>query len=110
MRQIKNRGDPDAARRRREFINGIELYPVNTETREFAEIYRKLLNMPERVSGDCVHLAVCVTRHIDFLLTWNCAHLGPLAQKKIQSYNEKSGLWTPVLVTSDTIAEFLQEK
>jgi predicted nucleic acid-binding protein len=103
------RGDPEAAQRRLEFINGIESYPVTAEILRLAEIYQKLLNIPAQARVDCIHLATCVTRHIDYLLTWNCTHLGPIAQKKIRDYNEKYGLWTPLLVTPDTIAEVLRE-
>ena len=102
-------GNPDAARRRLEFIEGINSYPVTAEIQQLAEIYRQLLNIPERAIVDCIHLAVCVTHNIDVLLTWNCTHLGPASQKKAQAYNEKNGLWTPLLVTPETIAEVLRK-
>ena len=102
-------GDRDAARRRLEFIKEIDSYLITAEIQHLAEIYRGLLGISKRAFVDCVHLAVCVTHKIDVLLTWNCAHLGPAAQRKIQTYNEKTGLWTPMLATPETIAEFLQE-
>nr|AGS53112.1 hypothetical protein [uncultured bacterium contig00036] len=33
--------------------------------------------------------------------------MGPTVQVKVKDYNEKNGLWTPVLVTPDTIAEII---
>ena len=102
-------GDPDAARRRLEFIDGIESYPLTAEIRQLAEIYRALLGIPKRALVDCIHLAVCVIHKIDALLTWNCAHLGLVAQMKVKDYNEKNGLWTPILVTPDTIVEVQED-
>jgi len=103
------RGDPDAAQRRLELLEGIEVYPITARIQQLAGIYRQLLNIPERAITDCIHLAVCATHNIDFLLTWNCTHLGPEVQKKVQTYNEKNGLWTPLLVTPETIAGALRE-
>lgn len=103
------RGDREAAQRRLEFLKGIKSYPLTAEIQQLVNIYLQLLNIPERSIVDCLHLAVCVTHKIDVLLSWNCTHLGPSAQRKVQTYNEKNGLWTPLLATPETIAEFLQE-
>jgi hypothetical protein len=57
----------------------------------------------DRAKTDCTHLAACVIRHIDYLLTWNCTHLGPMSQKKVQHYNEQHGLWAPTLCTPEAL-------
>jgi hypothetical protein len=41
---------------------------------------------------DCFHLAVCVEAKIDYLLSWNCSHLGIEAYAKIYEYNGKKGV------------------
>jgi hypothetical protein len=104
-----NEGDPDAARRRVEFLNGIEEYTVTEKEKNLAAVYQKLLRIPEASAVDCTHLAVCALCRVDYLLTWNCAHLGEVAQEQTRIYNDKNGLWTPRMVTPETIVRFLQE-
>jgi hypothetical protein len=43
------------------------------------------------------------------MLTWNCTHLGTASYAKLRAYNEKRGLWTPELVTPDTIIGFQED-
>jgi hypothetical protein len=97
------KGDPEAALRRRDFLKGIVVLQKEEGLDELAAIYKKLLGIPDRAEADCSHLAYCVLGKIDYLLTWNCAHLGPEAQRRAQSYNDAHGLWTPTLVTPETI-------
>jgi hypothetical protein len=94
-------GDSDAARRRIDFIRGITVLPNSGELDKLASIYQKLLNIPENAKTDCFHLAVCVVNQIDYLLTWNCTHLGLNAYLTVREYNEKQALWIPLLVTPE---------
>jgi hypothetical protein len=95
------RGDPLAARERQDCIADITILKKNDEIDKLALIYKSLLGIPNRAQTDCNHLATCVIEGIDYLLTWNCSHLGPEAQMKIQEYNENNGLWVPALVTPE---------
>jgi hypothetical protein len=99
-------GNPQAAQKRLELVEGITTLPKIAEIDALAAIYQKLLGIPDRAKTDCNHLATCVIRQINYLLTWNCAHLGSTAQKKIQAYNEKHDLWTPILVTPDALLPY----
>jgi hypothetical protein len=96
-----SRGDREAARKRLDWLRGIRLLPKTREVVDLAEVYQKLLDIPDRAKADCVHLAICVIEKIDYLLSWNCTHLGPASQAKIQDYNKQHKLWTPLLVTPD---------
>jgi hypothetical protein len=100
-----NLGDPDAAQKRLDFISGIPLLPITPEVDTLAAVYQKLLDIPDRAKTDCSHLAICVIEKIDFLLSWNCAHLGVQANSKIRDYNEKHHLWTPLLVTPEALSD-----
>jgi hypothetical protein len=105
-----SRGDSEAARKRLDFVVGIPVYPKTAEIEALAAVYQKLLGIPDRAKTDCNHLAVCVLEHIDYLLTWNCTHLGAIAQKKIHNYNEKNKLWTPVLLTPEALHTIHEEE
>jgi hypothetical protein len=82
-------------------LRGIRLLPKTKEVADLAELYQTLLDIPDRAKADCAHLAICVVEKIDYLLSWNCTHLGPSAQAKMQDYNQRRKLWTPILVTPD---------
>ena len=84
-------GDADAAMRRLEFIKDIPVLPKSEQISELADIYKQLLSIPERAKIDCFHLATCVISEIDYLLSWNCTHLGIHTFIEIQAYNNKYG-------------------
>jgi hypothetical protein len=102
-------GDPDAAKRRLDFIVGLQIFPKTTEIKELAAVYQKVLGIPDDAKMDSFHLAVCVLNRVDYLLTWNCTHFGPASQIKTKTYNDAYGLWTPALVTPETIYSFMKE-
>ncbi|MDR3248465.1 MAG: type II toxin-antitoxin system VapC family toxin [Treponema sp.] len=102
-----SRGDCTAAQKRLDALAGIKVLQKTAEIETLTGVYQKLLQIPDRARADCSHLAVCVLEHIDYLLTWNCTHLGPVAQAKIQSYNEGHRLWTPALVTPEDLLPFV---
>jgi hypothetical protein len=97
------KGDPEAVRRRLDLIDDIEKLPEPEGIKALADRYQALLSIPDRAAPDCTHLAYCVYHRIDFLLTWNCKHLGPVTREKVRAYNSDHGLWTPLLVTPETI-------
>ena len=54
---------------------------------------------------DCFHLSCSVLAEIDYLLSWNCAHLGVSAYSKIKDYNQTVDLHTPMLLTPEVLME-----
>jgi predicted nucleic acid-binding protein len=94
-------GDPQAARKRLKFISDLERLPEPAGLVALANEYQKVLGIPEHAKNDCYHLAYCVLIKIDYLATWNCAHLGTEAQKILDAYNRQHGLRTPRLVTPE---------
>lgn len=100
-----SRGNPEAAQRRISFLKGIEPLKRPAGIEKLADIYQQLLDIPDDAKADCEHLAYCVLEKIDYLLSWNCNHLGPIAQEKMRAYNDKHGLWTPLLVTPEVLSD-----
>ena len=94
-------GDPEAAQKRLKFISNIPVLEESDTVSKLAEIYQNLLSIPDKAKTDCFHLAISVVASVHFLLSWNCTHLGINAYVKIREYNEKHGLWTPLLVTPE---------
>jgi len=98
-------GDPKAAERRLNFIKSIPIIPYDKNITDLANKYQSLLNIPEKSKLDCFHLAVCVVAGIDYLLSWNCTHLGVSTFAKLQSHNIKHGMHTPLLITPEALME-----
>jgi hypothetical protein len=100
-----SRGDPEAAKRRLSFIKDITLIPENDTVAELAETYFSFLDIPDRAKTDCFHLAICVSAEIQYLLSWNCSHIGMVSYAKIYEYNKRQGLWTPEFSTPEILME-----
>jgi hypothetical protein len=98
-------GDSEAAERRLHFIKGISIIPNDKNITELAYKYQKLLGIPDKSILDCFHLSVCVIASIDYLLSWNCTHLGVSTFAKLHNYNIKHGMHTPLLLTPEALLE-----
>ena len=98
-------GDVDAARRRLDFLKSIPIIPKSEQISVLADKYQQVLDIPDRAKVDCFHLAVCVIAEMDYLLSWNCTHLGIHTFVRLQKYNEKQGLLTPLLLTPEALME-----
>ena len=86
-----SRGDKDAAKRRLDLIKDITILPKNDAIAELAEIYFSFLGISERAKTDC-------------------SHLGMVSYAKVYEYNKKQGLWTPELLTPETLMVLERER
>ncbi len=60
--------------------------------------------VPETKLGDAVQLALATAHGIDYLLTWNYAHLANVeTQRRLMDVNARLSLRSPLLVSPDTI-------
>ena len=99
------KGDPDAAKRRLKFLESITILETTPDVEPLADIYTRLLSIPQKSRVDALHLAMCCIHEIDILLSWNCTHLGAESMQITQKYNDAHGLFTPRMITPDAIIE-----
>jgi hypothetical protein len=104
------KGDKDAAKRRLDLIKNVPRLPVETEAENLAEEYFEYLNIPQKAKTDCFHLAVCVIKKIDFLISWNMSHLGGATYLKTATFNIKRNLWLPQLLTPDVFMKIMEKE
>jgi len=97
------KGDANAARKRLDFLKGIAILPKTERVEPLADIYFKLLNIPEKATVDALHLAIAVVHRIDYLLSWNLSHMGIASYAKLLKYNDTKGLKTPLLITPESL-------
>ena len=81
-------------------MTDVPVLPIDAATGEVVRAYIRNRLMPDDPVGDALHLAVASLHKVDFLLTWNCAHLAN-ANKfgHVRRINTMLGLFVPALVT-----------
>jgi predicted nucleic acid-binding protein len=100
------RGDKDAAKLRLERIADFPALEVTNEVRELADSYFAQTHIPEKARADAYHLALATYHGMDFLLSWNFAHIlaGPI-RVMIQDINTSRGIRTPTICTPEELME-----
>ena len=97
-------GDPDAARRRLEFLEGIPLVNPQDGTDALVETLIRDLSLPDRAAADAAHIALAVVNGVDFLLTWNCTHIANAAFRPvIETACRSLGYEVPVICTPEEL-------
>lgn len=97
-------GDPEAAQKRLAVLVGLPRLVLTAEAlalaREFVE--RRLL--PPRAAEDGLHIAVATLYQLDYLLTWNCAHIAnPEIQARLAKFLAVKGLFLPFVCTPEEL-------
>jgi len=100
------RGDPEEAKKRVAAVQGMAVLDVPAEVRDFAGRYRSALGLPHAARADAYHLAVTAWHGVDYLVTWNCAHLAAaMVERMLRRINPALGIATPVLTTPEGLME-----
>jgi hypothetical protein len=93
-------GDAEAAARRMEVLRDTTLLDVSDEATALA---RKLLAgraMPPKAQVDALHVAVATVHGMDYLLSWNCAHIANATMRgTIEAICRAAGFVPPVICT-----------
>jgi hypothetical protein len=78
--------------------------PMLREVYEFAELLVTENVVPMSKPGDALQMAVAAVHGVDYLLTWNYAHLAnPVAQRQLERCCREANLRCPLLVSPETI-------
>lgn len=97
-------GDPDAAKRRMDAIEGIDSLEIDDEVIALAERIVATGLIPPRASTDAGHIAVASRHSMDFLVTWNCAHIANAENLvKINCVVSDAGFYLPTICTPDEL-------
>lgn len=102
--QEASSGDKEAAKRRLKQLEDIPLLEVNQEAVELASSLISVGLLPRTAVEDSLHIAVTTVHGIDYLLTWNCAHIANAEMR--QSLEEKClsmGYEAPVICTPEEL-------
>ena len=81
-------------------MESVSILPVEQLIIEIVDTYLNRKLMPQNPAGDALHPAVASYHKCDFLLTWNCRHLGNAMHcQEIEKLVEIHGYACPVICT-----------
>lgn len=97
-------GPPRKAEQMLALIRDVRVLDSLPGTAELIDFYVDHRLMPSGAGGDAGHLAFASMHGVDFLLTWNCAHLANANKTKhLSVLNGRLGLSVPILTTPLTL-------
>ena len=86
-----SRGDPEFAAKRLEIVRDLPQLAVTPQVNGLADDFRDALSLGESAEPDIYHLAIAAVHEMEYLLTWNLAHL---ANARVRHELEKWSLLT----------------
>jgi len=98
-------GDAAAVRDRLKAIQGLPLLEITAEVEELAAAILASGAIPRRAATDAAHIAIAGVHRMDFLLTWNCAHIANAAiARAVARVCRQCGYDCPVICTPEELS------
>jgi len=99
-------GDQIAARERIDAIAGLPVLSISELAEELASFVIKDGHIPEKNPEDALHIAIAAVNGMDYLLTWNFAHINNAQIKsKIVKLIEHTGYQCPIICSPEELLE-----
>ncbi len=93
-------GDPGAARQRLNALDGIPELEITDRVEHMAETLLNQSILPLTAKLDALHIAIAAIGGMDYLLTWNCAHIAnPALRHSIHLTIQSFGYEPPIICT-----------
>ncbi|MES1242545.1 MAG: type II toxin-antitoxin system VapC family toxin [Acidobacteriota bacterium] len=97
-------GNPEAARRRLEILAGLPRLALTEDAVQLAGDFMRKGLLPEKAAEDGLHIAIATAHDVDYLLTWNCAHIAnPEIQERLAKFLFERGLVLPFICTPEEL-------
>lgn len=101
-----SRGDASVAKRRLALLNNLPVLALSDDVQEFASRLLAAGAVPAKAALDGLHIGVAALNRMDYLLTWNCAHIANAAVRgKIEGTCRSAGLRAPIICTPEELME-----
>ncbi|HPD13743.1 MAG TPA: type II toxin-antitoxin system VapC family toxin [Planctomycetota bacterium] len=109
--QEARKGDPEAAAQRLELIKGVLLLDLTEDVRTLADLYQRRTELPSDARVDLMHVALPVVHAIDYLVTWNCAHIAnEKVIRRIAEVNREEDRFMPLIVTPEAFLQIMRRR
>jgi hypothetical protein len=98
------RGDTQMAKRRLTALVATKQMAIAPEALDLAIQLGRRMNLPAEKQADALHVAIAAAAHLDFLLTWNCAHIANVNNiTKVEALCAELGYRCPVICTTEEL-------
>lgn len=95
-----SRGDSEAVRRRLAVLDDIAILSPVHAAFELAQTLLADAALPEKAAIDALHISIAAVHGMDYLLTWNCAHIANAERRpQIEEICRRLGFRPPVICT-----------
>jgi predicted nucleic acid-binding protein len=106
--QEATRGDVQAAGLRLAACAHADVLPITLPAQDLGRRMIEVGAVPASEPEDALHLALATLAQVDFIVTWNFAHMvGPSAKAKLSKHIEHLGYTPPLITTPDELLEEL---
>lgn len=97
-------GDADAVRERMKVIESLPLLDITSEVEALAAALLASRVIPQKAATDAAHIAIATVHGLDFLMTWNCAHIANAnIARKLANICRQYGYECPVICTPEEL-------
>lgn len=106
-----SQGDPSTANLRLKAVKGIPLLEITEEVSDIAQIFISSGIIPRKALTDALHIAIAAVNEMDYLLTWNCAHIANATiTRRMENICEQNDLTCPVVCTPEELYEVYHDE
>lgn len=103
-----SQGDAQAAAARLQVCANLAMLQINEAAQAFAEELIAKSAVPATEPEDALHIAMATIQQMDYIASWNFAHMvGPAAKFKLQTKISQLGHKPPLIATPEEIYEEL---
>ena len=97
-------GDADMAKLRLAAIKPFPLLDLRDDVTDLARSFIEGGPLPDKSARDALHIAAAAVHGMDFLLTWNCAHIANAEMMpRLTNICRAHGYESPVICTPDEL-------
>ena len=97
-------GNVEAASRRLEVLGEITILDIDPDAEDLARVLLLEGAVPENAVDDARHIAIAAVNEIDYLLTWNFAHMAnTIAVPAVAGMCEQIGYSSPIITTPNQL-------
>ncbi len=93
-------GDATAAAERLAALTGLPVLEQTERVDSLAEALVREVPIPQKVAADAIHIATAAVHGVQYLLTWNCAHIANATLRpRIEAVCRAAGCEPPLICT-----------
>lgn len=97
-------GDSDQAHKRLEVLSAFAVLDATNEVEQLATTYMEQIGLPSKAIRDAAHLAFACHAGVDYLVTWNCAHIANAEfRRRLWGINARIEVQTPIICTPEEL-------